>query len=103
PGDLTNWAGNYAYGARSVVRPGSTEEVQELVAAASRVGFLGSRHSFNAIADSDLLLAMDGLPEAVKVDRGAGTVTIGGGMTYGSLAVVLAREGLAIANLASLP
>ncbi len=99
----TNWAGNYAYGARTIVRPASLEEAQEAIAAAERIGFLGSRHSFNAIADSDVLMLFDGLPEVVEVDRRARTVTVSGGMTYGALATALAREQVALANLASLP
>ena len=37
------------------------------------------------------------------VDRAAMTVTCSGGLRYGDLALALAREGLALANLASLP
>lgn len=47
-----NWAGNYNYRAKTLHRPTSTEEVQELVAAADHIKALGSRHSFNDIADS---------------------------------------------------
>jgi xylitol oxidase len=73
------------------------------VARAPRVRVLGSRHSFSAIADADELVALDGLPADVVVDRDAGTVTCGAAMTYGELATALAAEGLALHNLASLP
>jgi xylitol oxidase len=98
-----NWAGNYAYRAREIVAPRSVEEVQELVSRSSRIGFLGSRHSFNEIADSDVLIVLSGLPEICEIDLAAATVTAGAGMTYGALALALARDGMALANLASLP
>jgi xylitol oxidase len=98
-----NWAGNHAYGARALHRPASLEELQELVAGAPRIRVLGTRHSFNAIADSDELVSLERLPADVAVDREAGTVSVPGGMSYGGLAPELARHGLALANLASLP
>ncbi len=99
----TNWAGNYTYRARAVHAPSTVEQVQELVAAKTRVRVLGSRHSFSDIADSDELLTLEGIPGDVVVDRDAMTVTFGGAVRYGDLALELAREGLALANLASLP
>ena len=98
-----NWAGNLAYRARTLHRPGTVEEVRELAAGAPRIRVLGTRHSFNAIADSDELMSLAGLPADFAVDRAAGTVSFSGGMTYGALAAELDREGLALANLASLP
>ena len=50
--ELTNWAGNLTYSADSVHHPASVVEVQELVARLPRVKALGTRHSFNTIADS---------------------------------------------------
>jgi xylitol oxidase len=100
---LRNWAGNHTFGASRVHRPATLEEVQEVVAAAPRVRVLGSRHSFTGIADSAELLSLEELPADVVVDRAAGTVSVGGAMTYGELAEVLRDEGLALHNLASLP
>ena len=71
--------------------------------AAPRIRVLGSRHSFTDIADSAELVTLDRLAPQVVVDREAMTVTIGGAVRYGELAVELAREELALANLASLP
>ena len=98
-----NWAGNHAYAARALHRPGTLEELQELVAGAPRIRVLGTRHSFNAIADSDELVSLAGLPAGVTADRASGTVSVPGGMSYGALAPLLERHGLALANLASLP
>ena len=83
--------------------PATRERVQEIVAAAPHIRVLGSRHSFNDIADSTELVTLEHLPAHVVVDRVAMTVTCSGGLRYGDLALELAREGLALANLASLP
>ncbi|TFD49995.1 FAD-binding protein [Cryobacterium sp. Hh11] len=98
-----NWAGNYRYLA-PIVHPTSVAQVQELVAAATRVRALGSRHSFNAIVDSaGTLLALDEVDDAIVIDPGALCVEVSGGTTYGTLAVELQRQGYALHNLASLP
>jgi xylitol oxidase len=99
----TNWAGNHTYRAATLHRPSSVDQVRDLVASASRLRVLGSRHSFTDIADSDALLSLDGLPAEVVVDHAAGTVACSGGLRYGELAAALAAEGVALANLASLP
>ena len=99
----TNWAGNHAYRARTVHVPSTLEQVREIVAAAPHVRVLGSRHSFTDIADSVELVSLDRLPPSVVVDRDSMTVTCGGAVRYGELALELADAGLALANLASLP
>ncbi len=98
-----NWAGNYTYRAERIHRPESVEELRSIVAAAQRIRVLGSRHSFNDIADSAELVSLDALPADTVVDRDAATVSFGATMRYGNLAAVLADEGLALHNLASLP
>jgi alditol oxidase len=98
-----NWAGNHAYGARALHRPGSLEQVQELAATRPRIRVLGTRHSFTAIADSDELMSLERLPADVAVDRDRGTVAFAAGLRYGELAGALEPHGLALANLASLP
>jgi xylitol oxidase len=79
------------------------EEAQEIVASASRIRVLGSRHSFTGIVDSDELLSLEALPSQVTVDGAARAVTLGGHTTYGELAAALGSPRLALANLASLP
>ncbi len=98
-----NWGGNYRYGARVLHRPSSVGELQELVASARRVRVLGSRHSFTGMADSTELVTLEDLPVALDVDRGRGAVTLSAQLRYGDLAERLAAQGLALANLASLP
>ncbi len=99
----TNWAGNHRYRARKIHAPETVDQVREIVAAAPRIRVLGSRHSFSDIADSAELLSLGRLPPDVVVDRDAMTVSCGGAVRYGELAVELEREGMALANLASLP
>jgi alditol oxidase len=99
----TNWAGNHRYRAERLHRPATVEELREVVATAARVRVLGSRHSFSDMADSVELVTLDDLPPDVVVDRAAGTVSLPAGLRYGELAEALHAEGVALANLASLP
>src|ERR1700730_14616840 len=89
----TNWAGNYEYRARKLHRPSTVEQVQDIVAGAGSVHVLGSRHSFNDIADADELIRLNGLPADVVVDHSRRTVSFGGGLTYGELARAMSAEG----------
>ena len=83
--------------------PRSVEQLQELVARAANVRVLGSRHSFNDIADADELISLEGLPDDVVIDPDAGTVSFAAGLRYGELVDRLAAARLALHNLASLP
>jgi alditol oxidase len=98
---MRNWGGSYEYRARTVHRPASVDELQEIVSRADRIHALGSRHSFSDIGDSDELVALDALPGEVEV--GDGTVTVPGHLRYGDFAERLNAEGLALHNLGSLP
>ena len=99
-----NWAGNIDYSATRFHTPTSVDEVQSIVVAASKVRAVGSRHSFNTIADTDGdLVSLAALPPQVELDTQAGTVTVGGGIKYGELSTQLHENGWALANLASLP
>ncbi len=101
----TNWSGNYTYGAGTVHHPRDLDELRAVVAGAEGVQVLGTRHSFTAIGDAPELVALDRLRGAgdVTVDAAARTVTVGPQITFAGLAEILNREGLALANLASLP
>ncbi|MBY5161044.1 FAD-binding protein [Salsipaludibacter albus] len=99
-----NWAGSHTYRAPRLATPTSVEEVQDVVTEAPRVRPLGSRHSFNDVADTDgVQVSLDGLPPVVEVDADAATVTVGGGATYGDVVEVVDAAGFALPNLASLP
>jgi xylitol oxidase len=98
-----NWAGNRTYTAHTLHRPSSLAQVRQIVAEAPRIRVLGTRHCFNAIADSAELLTLDGLPSDVVVDHAGGTVSVPAAMRYGDLGDALRDHGVALANLASLP
>jgi alditol oxidase len=98
-----NWSGNYEYRAEFVHHPTSRDELRRLVAHASSVHALGSRHSFTSIGDARELMALDLLFDEITIDRDARTVTVPAATTYAELAGALNRAGLALANMASLP
>lgn len=98
-----NWAGNYTYRAEKLHYPTTIEQVQEIVANAANVRVLGSRHSFNDIADSSELISLENLPADVVVNHETQTVSFSGGIRYGDLVKALNDEGVALHTLASLP
>ena len=100
---LRNWAGNHAYPASVVHRPTTVAQVQEVVGSSRHVRAVGSRHSFNDLVDSPVLVSLDTLPGLIELDPGSRTVRVGAAVRYGELAVQLHRRGWALHNLASLP
>jgi xylitol oxidase len=102
--ELTNWAGNLTYGAARVHRPETIDELRAVVASCEKVRALGSRHSFNTIADTPAdLISLERLNRVLAIDGEARTVTVEGGARYGELCIELHRRGFALHNLASLP
>lgn len=102
--DEWNWAGNHRYVASRIAAPRSVDELRALIADARSVRALGSRHSFNDLADTDdLLVSTAGLPAPIRIDPDARLVSVGGGVRYGDLARELEAAGWALHNLASLP
>ncbi len=99
-----NWAGNYTYRAERIHHPETVEQVQDLVRQANKVKALGSRHSFNEVADSEQdLISTERLDRILSLDTQAMTVTMEGGVRYGELGRYLEERGFALHNLASLP
>jgi xylitol oxidase len=100
----TNWAGNHAYAAGRYVRARSLEEAQEVIRSSRRVRMLGTRHSFNALCDTEgTLLDLTGLVAEPVLDVGHGTVRVAGGTPYNDIAAHLQARGHALANMGSLP
>jgi xylitol oxidase len=99
-----NWAGNITYTASELREPTSVEELAGIVAAAPAVRALGSRHSFNRIADTTgVLVSVAGLPGDVEIDAVGRTATFPAGVRYGEIVEELDAAGWALQNLASLP
>ncbi len=99
------WAGTHTFAAPRLVEAGTVEQVQDAVRSrAGRVRALGTRHSFNDLADTDgTLVTVDGIDPAPVLDADAQTVTAGAGIRYGELALWLEDRGWALHNLGSLP
>ena len=101
---LKNWAGNLEYSTGNVHYPTTVEQVQEIVRRCSKLRGLGSRHSFNKIADStENQISSKELNKIVSLDKLANKVTVEAGMKYGELCQHLHENGYALHNLASLP
>ncbi|HEX8303486.1 MAG TPA: FAD-binding protein [Jatrophihabitans sp.] len=101
---MRNWAGNVSFAPARYCRPGTVDELRELVAGSERVRALGTGHSFNPIADTTgTLISTAGLPAVIEVDSAASVVEVSAGLRYGELAGQLHRQGFALHNLASLP
>ncbi len=101
---LTNWAGNYAYSTDNLHRLASIEQVRKFVTGQDSLKVLGTRHSFNGIADStQTLISLEPMNRVVALDPEVRTVTVEAGMKYGQLCPYLHDKGFALHNLASLP
>src|SRR3712207_4127675 len=98
-----NWAGNYTYRAEKLHWPSTIEQAQQIIASAPAVRVLGSRHSFNDIADSSELITLEAMPTDVVVDHATNTISFNAALKYGELVETLSAEGVALHNLASLP
>lgn len=100
----TNWAGNVTFSAARWHHPETIAQVREIVRGGEKVRVLGSRHSFNTVADTTGdLLVLDRLDVAPVFDRERHTLTVGASITYGELGPLLHGAGYALHNTASLP
>lgn len=99
------WAGTHTFAALRILNATSIEQVQDAVRTRTgRVRALGTRHSFNDLADTDgTLITVTGIDPDPVLDGAARTVTVGGGIRYGDLALWLEARGWALHNLGSLP
>jgi xylitol oxidase len=100
----TNWAGTYTFGAKRLHYPRTLDDVREIVSRSPRVRALGTRHTFNDIADnSGDLVSLADLEFLPVIDPAALTVTVAAGTRYGVLASHLQQNGYALHNMGSLP
>lgn len=101
----SNWAGNHTYSADRLVRPRSVGELCALVRESATIKPLGTRHSFNDIADfpGGMQIDVSGIDCPFEINHDDDTVTVGAATRYGDLAIPLDAAGYALANLASLP
>ncbi len=99
-----NWAGNVEFGAARFASPSSVDELRALVAAATTLRAVGSRHSFTRVADcDDLMVSVAGLPGALEIDTDRRVASVPAGWRYAELARELDARGWALEAMASLP
>ncbi len=98
-----NWAGNVTFAATGVHLPTTVDQLQAIVSRAPRIRVVGSRHSFNAIADSAELVSLEAFKAPMEIDVENLSVTVGGGTRYSDLARELDNAGFALQTMASLP
>jgi alditol oxidase len=99
-----NWAGNLRFSAARLHYPETVDALQRIVAGATKVRALGTRHSFNEIADcGEDLVSTARLNRVIEIDPNRQTVTVEAGTRYGELATALHRSGWGLRNMASLP
>jgi alditol oxidase len=102
--ELRTWSGTYRFTARQVIAARRIDDVRRAVAAGGRVRALGTRHSFNDLADNEAtLVTVTGIAPDPVLDETSRTVTVGAGTTYGAIAAWLQERGWALGNLGSLP
>jgi xylitol oxidase len=100
----STWSGTHHFAAPRLVEAGSIEEVQRVVAAGGPVRALGTRHSFNDLADTEgTLVTVTGIDPDIRIDAEAGTVTAGAGARYAEVAAAVGAAGWALHNMGSLP
>jgi xylitol oxidase len=101
---VKNWAGNHVFRARGLLEPASVDELQQMIAASESVRPIGTRYSFNDLADTDGdLISVAGLPRVLQIDGPTRTVSVDGGARFGEICEPLHRAGWALHNLPSLP
>ncbi|WP_281265215.1 D-arabinono-1,4-lactone oxidase [Curtobacterium sp. 9128] len=102
-----NWSGTVTYTSERVERPSTLDEAAAIVAREPRVHGLGTRHSFNDVADAPgVLLDLTAIPTDLVIDRmpdGRATATLGAGTRYGDVAPAIDDAGFALHNMGSLP
>jgi L-gulonolactone oxidase len=99
-----NWAGDQRCSPAAIERPGTREELVEIVRRATerglRVRASASGHSFSEIALTDgVMVQLERLTRVLEVDRAAGLVKVEAGIVLGELSRRLDELGLAFENL----
>lgn len=101
---MQNWGGNVTFTAGALIEATGVAEVQRGVASGGHVRPIGTRHSFNDLADTEgTLVSVLGMSPEFQLDERAGTVTFAAGTRYGPVAAYLVDRGLALHNTGSLP
>jgi xylitol oxidase len=101
---VTNWSENVKYSAKNIFYPTNEDELRMLVLQIKSGKALGSRHSFNNVADTnDTLISTEKLNKVISIDENKSLIWVESGIKYGELGIYLEKKGYALQNLASLP
>lgn len=100
----SNWAGDQRCAPRSIERPASLEELQQVVSRAagarSSIRASASGHSFTDMALTDeVMIRLDRLTRELDFDPSSGLVRVEGGIVLGELNRALDHNGVAFENL----
>lgn len=99
-----NWAGNVTYRAQDCLYPCSIDELRDAVTGHRTVKALGSRHSFNGLADTTgVHISLEQMSSEIQVDDAGRTVTSSAGISHSQLSMALDKLDLSLPNFASLP
>lgn len=100
---VKNWSQNISFNG-DVKTPRNLSELQKIIATNKKIRGLGSRHSFNSIADSEgIVIDSKNLNNQIEIEPDSGIVAVPSGISYGIVAQYLEERGLALHNLGSLP
>ncbi len=100
----SNWAGNLTYHRKELLAPKTKEELVEAIKQIKNGKALGSKHSFNTIADTnETHLTLVYLNKVLELDEKNQLVWVESSIRYGTLGKWLDARGYAVHNLASLP
>jgi xylitol oxidase len=103
-GPQQNWAGNITYSYKTINFPRKIDEIKDLVNACSKLKVLGTKHSFNNIANTTgEAISLQQFNNVIKLDTEQQVVTVEAGILYGDLCQYLYHNGYALQNMASLP
>jgi alditol oxidase len=101
---ISNWAGNVRFSTDNIVNPRSIENLQDNIKDYKKIRTLGTKHSFNNIADTnDCFIGTMFLNNMLSIDFKQLEIKTQAGIKYGELAPYLEKNGYALHNLASLP
>jgi len=100
----SNWAGNLTYHRKELFAPKSRAELIDVVKKIKNGKALGSKHSFNTVADTHAShISLVYLNNILSLDETNQLVWVESGIRYGTLGKWLDARGYAVHNLASLP
>ena len=99
-----NWGGNLCYSAKEIEYPTNEEELRNIILRMKKGKVLGTKHSFNLLADTEgTLISSSKMDRILKLDRENKVVWVESGIKYGDLGKYLDQNGFSLQNLASLP